>query len=200
MTEKEDQPSGNEPLSESEEILNLEQEISSAVSREEELEAEVNKIKDQLLRTLAELENYRKRAEREREEMAKFAITGFSRDLLTVADNLRRALESASAESETSEKLLKSLLEGVEITEKELLFAFKKHHIEKIEPLGQAFDHHFHQAMFEVDDSDQPAGTVVHVLQSGYRLHDRLLRPALVGVAKGKNSEDTLQPSDETPK
>jgi len=191
MTEKDEKPLENQ-----EDIIDLEQEISSAISREEELEAEVNKIKDQLLRTLAELENYRKRAEREREDMAKFAITNFSRDLLTVADNLRRALESASEDNADTEKLLKSLLEGVEITEKELLFAFKKHHIEKIEPLGQPFDHHFHQAMFEVEDSDQPEGTVVHVLQNGYRLHDRLLRPALVGVAKGKNSSPSLQPNE----
>ncbi|HUX80333.1 MAG TPA: nucleotide exchange factor GrpE, partial [Alphaproteobacteria bacterium] len=91
------------------------------------------------------------------------------------------------------------LMEGVEITEKELLFAFKKHGIEKIEPLGKTFDHHFHQAMFEVEDPNQPAGTVVHVLQPGYQLSGRLLRPALVGVAKGKNSDPTLQPTESIP-
>ncbi len=181
------------------ETIPPENEILSEVSREEELTAEVDKFKDQLLRTLAELDNYRKRAEREREETAKFAITGFSRELLTVADNLRRALESVPEDHSHPEKLLKSLMEGVEITEKELLFAFKKHGIEKIEPLGQAFDHHLHQAMFEVEDSDKPAGTIVHVLQAGYQLSGRLLRPALVGIAKGKSSEPPLQPTDHLP-
>lgn len=158
--------------------------ISSEITREEDPQAEVNKLKDQLLRTMAELENYRKRAEREREDMAKFAITGFARDLLTVSDNLRRALESVPVDHEKPEELLKNLLEGVEITEKELLTAFKKHGIEKIEPLDQPFDHHLHQAMFEVEDPDKPAGTIVHVLQPGYSLNGRLLRPAMVGVGK----------------
>lgn len=176
-----------------------EEEATAPVSREEELTAEVDKLKDQLLRTLAELDNYRKRAEREREETAKYATTGFARELLTVADNLRRALESVPEDHEHPEKLLKSLMEGVEITEKELLFAFKKHGIEKVEPLGKPFDHHLHQAMFEVETTDQPAGTVVHVLQPGYQLSGRLLRPALVGVAKEKNSDPTLQPVDPIP-
>src|SRR5436190_9583253 len=109
-----------------------EETISSDTIKEEDLQAEVDKLKDQLLRTMAELDNYRKRAEREREEMAKFAITGFARDLLTVSDNLRRALESVPIDHEKSEDLLKTLLDGVEITEKELLTAFKKHGIEKI--------------------------------------------------------------------
>lgn len=175
------------------------EENPSEISREEELSAEVDKLKDQLLRTLAELENYRKRAEREREEMAKFAITGFARDLLTVSDNLRRALDSVPEDHEHPDKLLKSLVEGVEITEKELAFAFKKHGIEKIEPLGKPFDHHLHQAMFEVDDSDQAPGTIVHVLQPGYQLNGRLLRPAMVGIAKTKNNGPTLQESEPLP-
>jgi molecular chaperone GrpE len=181
------------------EIIPPEEETPAEISREEELSAEVDKLKDQLLRTLAELDNYRKRAEREREETAKFATTGFARELLTVADNLRRALESVPEDHEHPEKLLKSLMEGVEITEKELLFAFKKHGIEKIEPLGKPFDHHLHQAMFEVESPDQPPGTVVHVLQPGYQLSGRLLRPALVGVAKGKNSNPTLKSEEPLP-
>ena len=168
-------------------------------SREEELTVEVDNLKDQLLRTLAELENYRKRAEREREETAKFALTGFSREILTVADNLRRAIESIPEEYDNPQDLLSSLLEGVKITENELFSAFKKHNIEKIDPLSQPFDHHLHQAMFEVEDPDQPAGTIVHVLQPGYQLNGRLLRPALVGVSKGKNSTTVLQPSDPLP-
>lgn len=159
-------------------------EVKQEVTHEIDPQEEVKTLKDQLLRTMAELENYRKRAEREREEMAKFAVTGFARDLLSVSDNLRRALESVPVDHEKPEELLKTLLEGVEITEKELLTVFKKHGVEKIEPLGQAFDHHLHQAMFEVEDKDQPAGTIVHVLQPGYTLNGRLLRPAMVGVAK----------------
>jgi molecular chaperone GrpE len=190
----------DENITSEEELLTLKEEIQDVATKEQELEAEVGKLKDQLLRTLAELENYRKRAEREREEMAKYAITGFARELLSVGDNLRRAIESVPPEHDDPEKLLKILLEGVEITEKELLSAFKKHAVEKIDPLGQLFDHHLHQAMFEVDDSDQPPGTIVHVLQPGYSLHGRLLRPALVGLAKGKNVEPLLQPMDELPK
>jgi len=180
MSEKEIPPTENETAiaAETEEIT------ASEVTQKIDPQEEVKTLKDQLLRTMAELENYRKRAEREREEMAKFAITGFARDLLTVSDNLRRALESIPAEHKKPEELLKTLLEGVEITEKELLTVFKKHGIEKVEPLGQSFDHHLHQAMFEVEDKDQPAGTIVHVLQPGYTLNGRLLRPAMVGVAK----------------
>lgn len=174
---------GNEIL-ENETVLTEEETISSEIIREEDLQAEVDKLKDQLLRAAAELENYRKRAEKEKQEMAKFAVTNFARDLLTVSDNLRRALESIAPDHAKPEELLNTLLEGVEITEKELLTAFKKHGIEKIEPLSQPFDHHLHQAMFELENQDQPAGTVVHVLQPGYTLNGRLLRPAMVGVAK----------------
>ena len=161
---------------------------SEEMTKEEELQAEIDKLKDQLLRTTAELENYRKRAEKEREETAKYAVSGFARELLSVADNLRRALESVPEAHENPEKLLQSLMEGVEITEKELLSVFHKHAIEKIDPLGKPFDHHLHQAMFEQEDKDQAPGTVIHVLQVGYMLHGRLLRPALVGVTKGNNS------------
>ncbi len=164
-------------------------EESAPASQEEALEAENQQLKDQVLRTMAELENYRKRAEREREEAAKYAITGFARDLLSASDNLRRALESVPEDHGDPEALLKSLLEGVSITEKELLGALTKHGVEKVEPLGAPFDHNLHQAMFEVEDHDQAPGTVVHVMQPGYRLHGRLLRPALVGVAKVKEVE-----------
>lgn len=191
-------------MTEEEPPFELTEELSEEiVSKEKELEEEVGKLKDQLLRTLADLENYRKRSEREREEMAKFAISGFARELLSVSDNLRRAIESVPEEHTDPEKLLKSLLEGVSITENELLAAFKKHHIEKIEPLDQPFDHQFHQAMFEVEDTDKPAGTIVHVLQPGYKLHGRLLRPAMVGVAKQKkdekNGEAELKSSEPLP-
>lgn len=184
MSDKEIPPAENETVVSIEGAEENVTEVTQEVIQEIDSQDEVKALKDQLLRTMAELENYRKRAEREREEMAKFAITGFGRDLLSVSDNLRRALESVPVEHEKPEDLLKTLLEGVEITEKELLTVFKKHGVEKIEPLGQAFDHHLHQAMFEVEDKDQPAGTIVHVLQPGYTLNGRLLRPAMVGVAK----------------
>lgn len=163
-------------------------------SKEKELEKAIEALKDQHLRALADLDNFRKRAEREREDIAKFAIADFARDLLPVVDNLRRALESVPEEHAHPEKLLKSLLEGVEITEKELLFALKKHGVEKIDPLGQAFDHQWHQAMFEVEEGDHPPGTIVRVLQPGYQLNNRLLRSALVGVAKGKSSPPHCNP------
>lgn len=177
-------------MNQQEHVEELTEELAEeGLSREEELEAEVEKLKEQLLRTLAELENYRKRAEREREDMAKYAVTNFARELLTVSDNLRRALESVPGDHKESENLLDGLLKGVEITEKELLSIFSKHSIEKIDPMGEPFNHEVHQAMFEAEDENHKPGTVVQVLQPGYILHGRLLRPALVGVAKNKKSD-----------
>ncbi len=181
----------------------LENEETQEIENQEEIpqdkDEEVDKLKNQLLRTLAEFENFRKRTDREREETAKYAIANFSRDLLSVADNLRRAIESIPEDHDKQKELVKTLIEGVEITENELLSAFKKHGIEKIEPLDKPFDHHFHQAMFEVENPDVTPGTIVHVMQPGYQINGRLLRPALVGVAKGKISDGELKPSDPTP-
>lgn len=185
---------------ESEESSVTEAGSEGIVSKEQELEAEVGKLKEQLLRTLAELDNYRKRAEREKEDTSKYAVSNFARELLSVSDNLRRAIESVPEKHENPEKLLEGLLEGVKITETELLSVFSKHKIEKIDPLGKPFDHQFHQAMFEVEDSKQPPGIVVQVLQPGYTLYSRLLRPAFVGVSKGKKSSDeTLNSSESLP-
>ena len=154
--------------------------------------AENAKLKDQLLRTLAELENTRKRAEREREQTRKFSIADFARDLLSASDNLRRALEAAPENRDGLDDNLRNLVIGVEMTEKDLLAAFDKHGIRKIDPLGEAFDYNFHQAMFEVENADYAAGTVMQVLQAGYAIGDRLLRPAMVGVSKGASgSVDT---------
>jgi molecular chaperone GrpE len=147
------------------------------------LEAELAATKDRLLRALAETENVRRRAEREREDMRKYAISGFAKDLLSAADNLRRALDSMPL-SEIREERVKSLIDGVEATERELLAAFERHGIRRIDPKGESFDHNFHQAIFETETADAPAGTVVEVLQPGYVIHGRLLRPAMVGVAK----------------
>lgn len=156
-------------------------EAEAEVKLNPNFEQQLLDTKDQLLRAIAETENVRKRAERERLEIAQYGITNFARDLLTVADNLGRAIESMEKNEGND---IQAMIEGVKITEKDLYKVFEKHKIKKIEPLGEAFDHNFHQAMFEVESEEQPAGTVVQVLQAGYVLGDRLLRPAMVGVAK----------------
>jgi len=151
------------------------------------VEAELADAKDRLLRALAETENVRRRAERERSDAARFGAANFAKDMLNVADNLRRAIESAP-ESQAGDELMRNLLQGVAATERELLAAFERHGVRRIDPLGERFDHNFHQAMFEMENTGKPAGTVVQVLQPGYVMHDRLLRPALVGVAKGEST------------
>jgi molecular chaperone GrpE len=157
----------------------------AAAGREAELEAGIAELKDRLLRSMAELENFRRRAEKEREDVVKYAISIFARDMLTVADNLRRALESIPAEARSDDDNLHTLAAGIELTERELLAAFDRHGIKKFEPLGETFSHDLHQAMFEVEDKEKPAGTIVQVMQPGYLLNDRLLRPAMVALAKG---------------
>ena len=147
--------------------------------------AEAAQMKDQLLRAMAETENTRRRAQRERDDAQKYGISNFAREVLAVADNLRRALEAIPAETLQSDEALKTLYDGVAATERQLEAALGKQQIQRIWPEGERFDSNFHQAMFEVPDSGKPAGTVVQVLQAGYKIHDRLLRPALVGVAKG---------------
>lgn len=149
-----------------------------------ELQDEMAKLKDQLLRALAETENVRRRSQKEQEDMAKYATANLARDLLSVSDNLRRALESVSEDDISQNEILKGLCEGVSIVEKELLGAFDKHGIKKINPLGERFDHKYHQAMMEQPDTGKEPGTVVQVMQEGYTIHDRLLRPAMVAVAK----------------
>ena len=154
-----------------------------------EEEDALGELRERLLRTMAELENTRRRGEREREETAKYAIAGFARSVLTVADNLRRSIASVPEEARESEAL-KPLLAGVEMTERELLRAFERHGIKAVEPLGEKFDHNFHQAMFEVESDGQPPGTVVQVMETGYVIADRLLRPAMVGIAKARPDPD----------
>ena len=164
--------------------IESEAEQPSPETRVGELEAELADHKDRLLRALAETENVRRRAQREREDASKYAIAGFAKDLLSAADNLRRALESLP-ESEARDDRTRSLLAGVAATERELLSIFERHGIKRIDPKGERFDHNFHQAIFEAERPDHPAGTIVEVLQPGYVVHERLLRPAMVGVAKG---------------
>jgi molecular chaperone GrpE len=153
-------------------------------AREPELKAELDDTRDRLLRALAELENLRRRKERELEDARKYAVTGFARELLDVADNLSRALDSIPPEARESD-VLKNLIEGVAMTERALLASFERHRISKVVPeVGARFDHNLHQAMFEVATDQQPAGTVAQVMQPGYVIADRLLRPAMVAVAK----------------
>ena len=160
-----------------------EQGAASPEARLAALEAELADHKDRLLRALAETENVRRRGQREREDAQKYAVTNFARDLLSAADNLRRALESLP-EAEVKDEKTRNLLMGVAATERELLSVFERHGIRRVDPKGERFDHNYHQAIFEAERSGKPAGTVVEVLQPGYVLHDRLLRPAMVGVAK----------------
>ena len=151
----------------------------------EELLSEVEALKDQLLRSLAESENIRRRLEREKADVSKYAVTNFARQIISVTDNLTRALSSIEPESIDQNEELKNLFVGIEMTDKELTNTFEQFHIKSIDAIGQKFDHNIHQAMFEVEDADQPAGLVVQEVQKGYMLHDRLLRPAMVGVSKG---------------
>ena len=148
------------------------------------VEAELADTKDKLLRALAETENVRRRAQREREDATRYGAANFARDVLTVGDNLRRALNSAP-EEEARDTVMSNLLAGVAATERELLAALERHGVKRLEPQpGERFDPNFHEAMFEVDGAGRPAGSIVQVMQPGYVIHDRLLRPAMVGVAK----------------
>lgn len=153
-------------------------------SVQNDLAAEIDLLKNDLLRAMAETENVRKRAQREKEDSLKYAIANFARDLTSVSDNLRRALSSVPQEALASNELLKALYDGVVMTENEMLSIFERQGIKKISPLGEKFDHSFHQAMLEIETAEHDPGTIVQVLQDGYILHDRLLKPALVGVAK----------------
>ena len=161
-------------------------------AREIELEAELAAIKERLLRALADTENLRRRTTREVEEAHKYAITGFARELLEVADNLSRALVSIPPRAREEIDFVRSLADGVAITEKSLLASFERHQIAQVVPeLGSRFDHNRHQAMLEVASGEHPPGTIAQVMQPGYVIADRLLRPALVGVAKAPPAEPT---------
>ncbi len=149
------------------------------------LETEAALLKDQLLRALAETENLRRRGQREREKLVRYAAAPVIKDLIGVVDNLRRAMDSVAPEALEDDEHLKTLMAGLEMTEKEFAVVFERHHVVKIDPLGERLDPHYHEAMFEIPDPETPSGTVLRVLQAGYRLYDRLLRPAQVGVATG---------------
>lgn len=146
-------------------------------------EAEINDLRDKLLRAVAEAENVRRRAEKEKADAANYAVTNFARDMLAIGDNLHRALDSIPENAELPENI-KNLIEGVRMTDRELHNIFERHGIHKIDPKGEAFDHNHHQAMYESETND-PDGTVIQVMQVGYKIKNRLLRPAMVGVSKG---------------
>ncbi|MDJ0949961.1 MAG: nucleotide exchange factor GrpE [Alphaproteobacteria bacterium] len=157
------------------------------------LETEVGELKDQLLRAMAETENTRRRLTKDRDDAFKYGASNLARDLLNVADNLRRALEAIPEDALAEDEALKALADGVKLTEDELLKAFERHGIQKIDPYGEKFDHNHHQAMMQLENTGKPAGTVAQVLAPGYVLHDRLLRPAMVGVAKGEPNDDKAE-------
>lgn len=159
--------------------------LTLALQAIDALRAENAELKDRNLRTLAEMENLRKRTEREKAEATLYAATNFASDLLSVADNFSRALSAVTEEQRSAgDEVTRSLLTGVEVIERELLNVFERHGIRRMDPIGKKFDPTMHQAMLEVPTADQPPGTVVQVLQAGYAIGERCLRPALVGVAK----------------
>jgi molecular chaperone GrpE len=159
--------------------------LAAAEARVAELEARLAELNDKALRALAEAENTRKRMEKERQDTAKFAVSSFARDLLGVADNLGRALAAITPEQRMQDGPLKTIFTGVEATERELLRSLENNGIKKIDPAGQAFDPNLHEVMFEIDAPDQKPGTILQVLEPAYTIHDRLLRSARVGVARG---------------
>jgi molecular chaperone GrpE len=171
------QPMPHEKLAEAERAL-------------EAAQTEAADLRDKVLRTAAEMENLRKRLEREREDAVKYAATKFARDILSVADNLGRALAAVPADG--NDPALKALAEGVSATERELLNVFERNGIKRIAAEGARFDPDLHQAMFEIEDPTRPAGTVLQVAMPGYTIADRLLRPAMVGVSKGGAAEPKL--------
>ncbi len=149
------------------------------------LKAEVADLKDRLLRSHAEMDNVRKRTEREKADAHKYAVTKFARDIVTVGDNFQRAIDSVPAGAADEHTVLKSFLDGVTMTERELMNALERHGIRRLDPKGEMFDPHHHQAVMETENSEVAAGTVLQVFQSGYMIEDRILRPAMVVVAKG---------------
>ena len=149
------------------------------------LEAQLAEANDKMLRAMAETENLRRRAERERQDTAKFAVTSFARDILNVSDNLRRALDAITEDQRKASPEFANIYTGVEATERELLRIFENNGIKKLEPLDVPFDPNKHEVMFEGDAPNKAPGTIIQLIAPGYVIHDRLLRPARVGVAKG---------------
>lgn len=181
--EQQDSHANGAPEPESAAAPEAQQETSDPL---DDLRRENAELRDRVLRMAAEMDNLRKRTEREVRDAGQYAISSFARDLLGVGDNMRRAFEAVGEEvRRTADPVLRGLLDGIEMTERELLNALDRHGVKRLDPAGERFDPHLHQAMFEVEDPGVPAGTVVQVLQAGFTINGRVLRPAMVGVSKG---------------
>ena len=165
----------------------LEEVIEDEIEEEESDGPDSNnaaELKDQLLRALAETENVRRRAKKDVADAGRYGIANFARDMLSVSDNMTRALDSTPDGAREESDIVKALVEGVEMTAREMASALERHGIKQVNPLGEKFDYNLHQAMFEAPVTGQPDGTIVEVVQVGFMIGDRLLRPAMVGVAK----------------
>ncbi|MCX8995758.1 nucleotide exchange factor GrpE [Rhizobiaceae bacterium BDR2-2] len=171
--------------------------VSEELNPLDVLKAENEDLRDKFLRLAAEMDNLRRRTEREVKDAKTYAASSFARDMLAVSDNLRRALDAIPAElKDSADAVIKPLVEGVEMTERSMLSTLERHGVKKIEAEGQKFDPNFHQAMFEVPNPNVPNNTVVQVVQAGYTIGDRVLRPAMVGVAKGGPKADAASPEE----
>ncbi|RCL02880.1 MAG: molecular chaperone GrpE [Candidatus Tokpelaia sp. JSC161] len=159
----------------------------------ETLEAEKSELKDQVMRLAADMENLRRRTARDIADAKSYSIASFARDMLSISDNLARALSSLSEKSDDNHTGFKALVEGLEMTERAITVIFRRYGIEKIEAYGQQFNPHFHQAMFEVSDMSVPSNTIKEVVQVGYTIGDRVLRPAMVGVSKSKSQTPIVE-------
>lgn len=183
----EPEPLPQDPIDDAEDAA---PEIDSSAERIAALEGEIARLKDHMLRALAETDNVRKRAAKEREDASKYAVSSFAKDMVEVADNFRRALDSIPEDVRKGDNpLVVNLLAGIDAIERTLLKSFEKHGIKRLEPLGEMFNPNFHEVMFEAPIPGKPAGMVIQLVEPGYTLNDRLLRPARVGVAKGDLGE-----------
>jgi len=169
---------------------NVENEAAAEASSQQDpmelVKAENAELRDRYLRLAAEMDNLRRRTERDVKDAKSYSVASFARDMLAVSDNLRRALDSIPAEAKAAgEAGLTTLIEGVEMTERSMLSTLERHGVRQLDPVGQKFDPNFHQAMFEIPNTEVPNNTVVQVVQAGFTIGERVLRPAMVGVAKG---------------
>ncbi|SRR5579883_937835 len=191
---------GTEDVTEEISLGEPESEATSETSSPSPLEVECADLKDRLLRAMAEIENTRRRAAKDVMDARHYAIAAFARDALTAADNIQRALAClGDGEKEKLSTPLKAFVEGIELTERDFLTTLERHGVKKLDPQGQKFDPHFHQAMFEVEDTSVPAGTVAQVIQVGFVIGERVLRPALVGVSKGGSKAEPTSVNESTP-
>lgn len=164
-------------------------------ARISDLEAQLAQMKDQWVRAAAETENVRKRAERDQQETARYAASGFARDMVNVLENVKRAAESLTAEKRESSELLKTVGDGLDMTVSELTGIFERHGIKRIDPMGEKFDHNLHQAVVQIEQPGAEPNTVIQVVQAGYVMHDRLLKPAMVAVTKATTESKKVDTS-----